>query len=96
MLLRALSAPMDKWIRAPSEIEPNDSVIEQKWQIIIDIKISVVLTMEDKVDETFLETSLEDLSLQGFVEGVVRDDIGLMDTDQQEIYEAIPYWWETS
>jgi hypothetical protein len=45
--------------------------------------------------QTFLETSLEDLSLQGFVEGVLKEDIEPMNTGQQEIYEEISYSWET-
>lgn len=63
--------------------------------------MSIVFTLGDKViwkqivDKAFLENSLEDLRLLWFVEVVVRVGIGLMHGDHQEIFEVIPYQWET-
>ena len=77
---------MDEWIRTTADIDLN----------------KYVSTMEDEliwkkiVGKAFLETSLEDLGLPGFVEGVVSVGIGLMNPDQQEIFEVIPYLWEIS
>lgn len=64
--------------------------------------MSIALSVGDEViwketvGKIFLDSALEDLNLQGFVEGMLRIGFGLRSTDQQGIFEVIPYWWETS
>lgn len=53
--------------------------------------MSILLTVEDEVitkgvlENAFLETSLEDLRVLRFVEGIEKVGTGLMNTDQQKI-----------
>ena len=61
-------------------------------------QISTVFTVGDKLiwkgifDKVFLEHSLEDLILLGFMEGLVSIGIEITKTVQQEIFQAIPYY----
>ena len=60
--------------------------------------MSIVVTVRDKliwkaiVNKVFQENSLVDLTLLGFIEGLVSVGIKLMKTVQQEIFQAIPYY----
>jgi hypothetical protein len=60
--------------------------------------MSIVVTVRDKliwkaiVNKVFQENSLVDLTLLGFIEGLVSVGIKLMKTVQQEIFQAIHYY----
>ena len=59
--------------------------------------MSIVLTLGDWVlgkgivCNVFLKTSLQDLSLPGFAECMVRIEIGLMNVFHQKICKVFPY-----